>query len=79
MQGFFNSIWQRKTGKQIAKGGLKLSKKKIIIIIIIAVVAVSIGVFTITPLFTNTVVDEPLPTTSKMSLAALNMQEILIH
>ena len=56
-----------------------MSKKKTIIIIIIAIVAISIGVYTITPLFTNTVVDEPLPTTSKISLAALNMQEILIH
>lgn len=55
-----------------------MSKKKtIIIIIIIAIVAISIGVYTITPLFTNKVVDEPLPTTSKISLAALNMQEIL--
>jgi hypothetical protein len=40
--------------------------KKIIIVIIIAVVAISIGLYTILPLFTNTVVDEPLPTASGM-------------
>jgi len=56
-----------------------LSKKNIIIIIIIAVVAISIGVYTITPLFTNTVVDEPLPKASGMSLTILSFQEIHIH
>ncbi|HKQ22540.1 MAG TPA: hypothetical protein VJS91_10905 [Nitrososphaeraceae archaeon] len=43
-----------------------MNKKKIIIVIIIAVVAISIGLYTILPLFTNTIVDEPLPTASGM-------------
>jgi len=47
-----------------------MSKKKIIIVIIIAVVAISIGLYTVLPLFTNTVVDEPLPTAAEMSLGA---------
>ncbi len=47
-----------------------MNKKRIIIIIIIAVVAISIGLYTILPLFTNTVVEEPLPTTSGFSLSA---------
>jgi flagellar basal body-associated protein FliL len=38
-----------------------MNKKKIVVIIIIAVVAISIGLYTILPLFTNTVIDEPLP------------------
>jgi hypothetical protein len=50
----------------------------IIIIIIVAVVAISIGLYTILPLFTNTVVDEPLPTASGMSIASL-LQETSIH
>lgn len=50
-----------------------MSKKKIIIVIIIAVVAISIGLYTVLPLFTNTVVDEPLPTTAEMSLGALDI------
>jgi flagellar basal body-associated protein FliL len=45
-----------------------MNKKKIIIIIIIAVIAISIGLYTILPLFTNTVIDEPPPTASGMSL-----------
>ena len=43
-----------------------MNKKKIIIVIIIAVVAISIGLYTILPLITNTIVDEPLPTASGM-------------
>ncbi|HJR85361.1 MAG TPA: hypothetical protein VJ772_08355 [Nitrososphaeraceae archaeon] len=46
--------------------------KKIIIVIIIAVVAISIGLYTILPLFTNTVVDEPFPTASEMILGVIN-------
>lgn len=49
-----------------------MNKKKIIVIIIIAVVAISIGLYTILPLFTNTIVDEPLPTASGMISSVLN-------
>ena len=52
-----------------------MKKATIIIIIIIAVVAISVGLYTVLPLFTNTVVDEPLPTTSGIGLATL-IQEI---
>lgn len=55
-----------------------MKKATIIIIIIIAVVAISVGLYTILPLFTNTVVDEPLPSASGISLATL-IQETSIH
>ena len=41
-----------------------MKKKTIVIFIIIAAVAIAIGLYTILPLFTNTAVDEPLPTAS---------------
>jgi len=47
-----------------------MNKKRIIIIIIIAAVAISIGLYTILPLFTNTVIDEPLPTASGMNVSS---------
>jgi hypothetical protein len=50
--------------------------KKIIIIIIIAVIAISIGLYTILPLFTNTVVNEPLPTATEMILGVLNDENL---
>ena len=50
--------------------------KKIIIVIIIAVVAISIGIYTILPLFTSTVVDEPLPTASEMILGVINDENL---
>ncbi len=53
-----------------------MNKKKIIILIIIAVAAISIGLYTIPPLFTNTVVDEPIPTASGMNLASPGIQLI---
>jgi uncharacterized oligopeptide transporter (OPT) family protein len=49
-----------------------MSKTKIIIAIIIAAVAISIGLYIILPLFTNTIVDEPLPTASGMISDVLN-------
>ena len=55
-----------------------MKKITIIIIIIIVVVAISIALYTVLPLFTNTVVDEPLPTASGMSIATL-LQETSIH
>ena len=51
-----------------------MNKKKIVIIIIIAMVAISIGLYTILPLFTNTVIDESLPTASGVSLSALGIE-----
>jgi hypothetical protein len=38
-----------------------MSKKLIIITLIIAAIIIPIGVYTASPLFTNTIVDEPLP------------------
>jgi flagellar basal body-associated protein FliL len=55
-----------------------MKKATIIIIIIIAVVAIPVGLYTVLPLFTNTVVDEPLPSSSGISLAKL-IQETSIH
>lgn len=52
-------------------------KKIIIIIIIIAVIAIPIGLYTILPLFTNTIIDEPLPTASGLSLSALGVENFL--
>jgi hypothetical protein len=49
-----------------------MNKKKIIIAIIFGVVAILIGLYTILPLFTNTIVDEPLPTASGMISGVLN-------
>jgi flagellar basal body-associated protein FliL len=53
-----------------------MNKKKIIIVIIIAVVAILIGLYTILPLFTNTIVDEPLPTASGMISGVLNDENL---
>ena len=53
-----------------------MNKKKIIIVIIIAVVAISIGLYTILPLYTNTIVDEPLPTASEMISSVLNDENL---
>ena len=77
MQGIFNSIWKCNAVKSI--GDVDFMKKAtIIIIIIIVVVAISVGLYTVLPLFTNTVVDEPLPSASGMSIATL-IQETSIH
>jgi hypothetical protein len=53
-----------------------MNKKRIVIVIIIAVVAISIGLYTILPLFTNTIVDEPLPTASGMISGVLNDENL---
>jgi len=55
-----------------------MKKKMIVIFIIVAVVAIAIGLYTILPLFTNTTVDEPLPTASGLSLPAPSIQQIPI-
>jgi flagellar basal body-associated protein FliL len=41
-----------------------MNKKMLIVIIVIAIIIISFGVYAILPYFTNTVVDEPLPTAS---------------
>lgn len=40
-------------------------------------VAISVGLYTILPLFTNTVVDEPLPTASGMSLSSPGFDNLI--
>jgi hypothetical protein len=44
-----------------------MNKKAIIIVIIIAAIAIPVGIYTASPLFINTVVNEPLPTTSSLT------------
>jgi hypothetical protein len=41
-----------------------VNKKAIVVIIIIAAIAIPVGIYTVSPLFINTTVNEPLPTTS---------------
>ena len=54
-----------------------MNKKKalVIIIIIIAAIVIPIGIYTISPLFVNTVVNEPAPTTTTTSVADLEKFE----
>jgi flagellar basal body-associated protein FliL len=54
-----------------------MKKKTAIILIIIGVIAISIGLYTILPLFTNTVVDEPLPTASGLSTSEFDIYNFL--
>src|SRR3712207_6242147 len=42
-------------------------KNAIIVIIIIAAIAIPVGLYTVSPLFINTTVNEPLPTTSSVT------------
>ncbi len=42
-------------------------KKAIIVIIIIVAIAIPVGIYTVSPLFINTTVNEPLPTTSSVT------------
>ena len=42
-------------------------KKAIIIVIIIAAIAIPLGIYTVSPFFINTIVNEPLPTTSSIT------------
>jgi hypothetical protein len=41
-----------------------MNKKGIIVIIIIAAIVIPVGIYTISPLFINTTIDEPLPTSN---------------
>lgn len=54
-----------------------MKKRTIIILVIIAIAAISIALYTILPLFTNTVVDEPLPTASGMTLAGFEIENFV--
>src|SRR5918999_4955716 len=42
-------------------------KRAIIVVIIIAAVAIPVGIYTVSPLFINTTVNEPLPTSSSVT------------
>ena len=54
-----------------------MKKMTVIILVIIAIVVISIALYTILPLFTNTVVDEPLPTASGMTLAGFEIENFV--
>lgn len=54
-----------------------MKKRTIIILVIIAIAAISIVLYTILPLLTNTVVDEPLPTASGMTLAGFEIENFV--
>ena len=54
-----------------------MKKRTIIILVIIAIAAISIVLYTILPLFTNTMVDEPLPTASGMTLAEFEIENFV--
>ena len=54
-----------------------MKKRTIIILVIIAIAAISIVLYTILPLLTNTVVDEPLPTESGMTLAGFEIENFV--
>ena len=54
-----------------------MKKRTIIILVIIAIASISIVLYTILPLFTNTVVDEPLPTASGMTLAGFEIENFV--
>jgi hypothetical protein len=51
-------------------------RKVIIIVIIIAAIAIPVGIYTVSPLFINTTVNEPLPTTSSLT-ALQKFQEFM--
>ena len=54
-----------------------MKKSTVIILVIISIVAISIALYTILPLFTNTVVDEPLPTASGITLAGFEIENLV--
>ena len=45
-----------------------MNKKAIIVVMIIAAIAIPVGIYTVSPLFINTSVNEPLPTSSVTDL-----------
>jgi hypothetical protein len=54
-----------------------MNKKAIIIVIIIAAIAIPVGIYTASPLFINTTVNEPLPTTSSSVTDLQKFQEFM--
>ena len=54
-----------------------MKKRTVIILVIISIVAISIALYTILPLFTNTVVDDPLPTASGITLAGFEIENLV--
>jgi hypothetical protein len=54
-----------------------MNKKMVIILIVIVVIAISFGLYAILPYFTNTVVDEPLPTASGLILSMIDVDNSL--
>jgi hypothetical protein len=54
-----------------------MNKKAIIIVIIIAAIAIPVGIYTVSPLFINTTVNEPLPTTSSSVTDLQKFQEFM--
>ena len=54
-----------------------MKKRTIIILVIIAIVAIPIALYTILPLFTNKVIDEPLPTASGMTLTIFENEQFV--
>jgi hypothetical protein len=49
-----------------------MNKKVVVILIVIGIIVIAFGLYTIIPYFTNTVVDEPLPTASGLSLRVID-------
>jgi hypothetical protein len=47
-------------------GSYTLKKIILIVIVVIAAIAIGFAAWTITPIFTNTTIDEPLPTGSEV-------------
>jgi len=54
-----------------------MNKKMVIVLIIIGVIVISFGLYTILPYFTNTVVDEPLPTSFGLNLVMAGIDNFL--
>ena len=54
-----------------------MKKRTIIILVIIAIVAIPIALYTILPLFTHKVVDEPLPIASGMTLTVFENEKFV--
>lgn len=60
---------------EIPAGEWIMNKRVLVIGIVIAVIAIPVGVYTISPLFVNNTINEPVPTTSSGNNDAAAMQE----
>jgi hypothetical protein len=49
----------------------------VIILIVMGIIVISFGLYTVLPYFTNTVVDEPLPTASGLILGMTEINNLL--